>query len=278
MPSIDYRSRLISHFESIQKKRPGYSLRAYARDLGVNASQISRVISRKQNLSLSTARKIAEKIFIVPLEAEQWLNLVEEQCAPSPKLRALAAKRNKEREITDQVHLDSDRFHVLADWYHLAILEALSLTPCPSSARKLSKLLGITPKEAELGLERLQRLDLIKCDPEDPNSLRPTHRHLDIPSSPTKSRAIQHYHFQTLALAQTALQEQTLDQRYFVGHTMALPPELAAKAKGYIQELEHKLHLLSEEAQKNRMPLTQLVQIQVQQFVLNRADDRKSNL
>lgn len=266
MTQNDYRNLLIEHFEAAKIRRKNYSLRAFARDLDLSPAQLSRLLRAKQHLSLSSARKIAEKLFSSPLEIERWLNSVEAAVAPSADLRERAAKRAKSQYSPQTaLMIEADQFQVLADWFHFAILEAITLKPQPRNPRQISKLLGISPKEAEIATERLLRLGLITSTPEGYSR---THRHFDVSAGVEPSQAIQRHHHQMLSLAQNALKSQPLSDRYFVGQTLALTPTLVEQARDLIQDLERKLQQLSEEAQSQGQPLTELIQVQIQAFQL----------
>src|SRR5262245_18163135 len=76
-----YRIQLREAFGKKLQSRPGYSLRAFARSLEVDASALSRILSGKQVPSPKLARKLTSKLAFTPAEqklffqslAESWV-------------------------------------------------------------------------------------------------------------------------------------------------------------------------------------------------------------
>ncbi len=63
---IDYRSTLKSKLADRRRRNPSYSLRAFARDLGMSASHLSEVIRRKGRLSLRSAELVVTNLELEP--------------------------------------------------------------------------------------------------------------------------------------------------------------------------------------------------------------------
>src|SRR4051812_34673275 len=92
-----------SDFEKRRMNRPEFSLRSYARFLGVNPTSLSLYLNKKRNFSLSTVRKIFEKISVNGIDANTLLTKPKTQ----PKTFS---------------HLDLEAISVISDWYYFAIL------------------------------------------------------------------------------------------------------------------------------------------------------------
>lgn len=127
---------------------PSYSLRAFAKAIGLSASTVSMVLAGKRRLSPVTKKKIAGRL---GLSAEDTHVFLDGDKPPA------TAKRPRDHRL---VALDS--FAVIADWYHLAILSLLELEKLELEPRLIARYLGIHEQEAKAALERLQRLDLIE--------------------------------------------------------------------------------------------------------------------
>src|ERR1051326_4485210 len=87
---------------------PRYSLRAFARTLGVTPAAISLVLSGKRRIGHKLGGKVVEKLGLTPEQAQEFLR----GCAPSPRLPSLQAE--------EYSTLSMDRLAMVADWYHFA--------------------------------------------------------------------------------------------------------------------------------------------------------------
>ena len=218
----DYRTLLKSELLRRQSAKPHYSLRAFARSLGVNPSFLSAVLHGKRNLSLEKLAAVAQKLGlssdeIMGLLPRQFLDLDDSQ----PRTETLAL----------------DRFRVIADWYHFALLElaqTLGFDPKPAA---IAKRLGITATEASQAVERLLRLGLLR---QAGTRLLRTKSFIITPSN-TPNSALRLFHAQHLERAKLALETQTVDERDITGVTIPLDPEFIPQIKDEIQRFRRRL-------------------------------------
>lgn len=73
-----YRLWLNSEFEIRKEKNASYSIRAFARDLGVSKTCIADVLNCRRHLSLTSAKKIGEKLQMSPLTREAFTRDLEQ--------------------------------------------------------------------------------------------------------------------------------------------------------------------------------------------------------
>ncbi|MGZ3694339.1 MAG: TIGR02147 family protein [Bdellovibrionota bacterium] len=111
-----------------------YSLRAFARVLELDPSSVSQIIAGKRRTSARMMTKICEKI--------GW-----------PQSNDAVAG---EFEL-----LSADAFAAISDWYHYVILDLTLLKNFKNDAQWIARKLGITRSEAQIALERLQRLGML---------------------------------------------------------------------------------------------------------------------
>lgn len=97
--SIQYQDILIHELQQRTRRNSAYSMTAYARDLNISVSSLSRVIAGAQGLSLSKAEKIAEKLELNPEESKVFCTMVEKQHARSKAQRELAEKSLSEMSL-----------------------------------------------------------------------------------------------------------------------------------------------------------------------------------
>lgn len=133
------------------EKNPRYSLRAFARGMGVSHTVLSLVLSGKRSLSKKAAAKIADFLGLDPVQREGLL-ASRRAGAPAPRQE-------------DQQQASLDAFAVSSDWHHRAIMTLLDLPGTPASreldARWIAQRLNLPEMQVQVAIERLQRLGLI---------------------------------------------------------------------------------------------------------------------
>lgn len=227
-----YREILQREFEARCARNARYSLRGFARDLGLSPGGISQILSGRMGLSKKAALQVAKRLGMSAPETERFCDLVQSQHARSPRERDLARIRLRKHEST-AAPLQLEAFKVISDWYHLAILELTTLTVFQSSPTWIASQLGIAVKAAELAIERMKKLDLLE---EVDGRLRQTVGLMATPSG-IPSDAIKKFHEQVLDKARAALFTQSVEERDF--STMILPiraadlPDAKAKLKEF---------------------------------------------
>lgn len=70
---------LITTFNERKEKNPRYSLRAFARSLGVSSGQLSEILSGKRPLSHKLARRISIALALTTEESQKLIFLVSQQ-------------------------------------------------------------------------------------------------------------------------------------------------------------------------------------------------------
>jgi uncharacterized protein (TIGR02147 family) len=233
----DFRSILRHELENRAQHNPNYSLRAFARDLKLSPSRLSEIFSGKQGLSPNAAQKIADCLGYSGEERERFCNLVTSVHARSRKDREVAKVRLKETENDDEIHLlRMDAFKVISDWYHLAILEMISLKWYKNDTRQLARKLGITEIQAELAIDRLIRLKLLE---RQGDKLVPLKGPGLIPGG-VPSESIKKFHSQILDQGKEALVLQGIDEREFQVAIIAVDRSKLREAKEDIEKFRRK--------------------------------------
>jgi uncharacterized protein (TIGR02147 family) len=230
---------LITHrFEEIRSRNSSFSLRAFAKNLGLSPASLSQILSGKRPLTLTTAKKICDSLALSPSEEQQVL------------LSLLSASgKDPENGQSSIAMLEVDRFKIISDWYHFAIL---SLTEIPKSRpdpKWVAKRLGISATNAEDAILRLKRLGLLEIQG---NSWHQCSQPLSV-SSPVPSSAIRKYHHQILEKASQSLDVDPVEKREFGAMTLAINPKKLPLAKAMIREFRTNLCQVLEEGPKARV-------------------------
>ena len=112
----DYRKTMRNVFLERRERNASYSLRAYARDLGVHASNLYLVLKKEKGINLSTARQIAGRLGLSENEQSLFCKLVEKEHARSPVAR-MKASEEIEKSSTLQSNLTLKMMEVMSSWH-----------------------------------------------------------------------------------------------------------------------------------------------------------------
>lgn len=204
------------------EQNPAFSLRALARRLGVSHAYLSQVMNGKKTLSAKRA-----------VEFGQILGLDE-------TFVAAAIKEKKNRETGQAYFLEIERFKLLTQWYHIAILDLTTVKGFRSDAKWIARKLGITIVQTKAALERLDRLGLLTM--QNGEWVKVADKITFGDDAP--KRAVREFHCQmirkALELHETAT-DAGFDRRDISGTTMAINPRLIPEAKKKIAKFRREL-------------------------------------
>ncbi|MCM2279675.1 MAG: TIGR02147 family protein [Oligoflexia bacterium] len=249
----DYRSYLRQELTVRMRKNPRYSLRAFARDLGMAPSKVSEVLRGLGGLSRASAIRVARRLGYTETETRHFVALVELQ--HRSELKRSAARKVLEALRVNQGFgiLDLERFQVIADWHHNAILELVTLNDFVPRPKWIADRLGISQAEAEGAIARLMALGLLMPDPQGKGWIRPAEGMLATPSG-VPSRAIRAHHQQILRKAEASLESVPVEFRDFSTLTLAIDSGRIEEAKEDLREFRRKFCVkMQERSEKDRV-------------------------
>lgn len=137
---------LINELGRKKARNPAFSLRSFSKQLGIDASNLSKILNYQKEPGTRLKTKLAKKIGLKEGDLDQILS------APQP---------NAPKD-SDYVSHSLEIFQVVASWHHYAILELFKLTNFNPTPARISKRLGIPVGEAEEALRRLLRVGLVE--------------------------------------------------------------------------------------------------------------------
>ena len=234
----DYRKFLRNELKHRKFSNPKYSLRAFARDLGVSPQVLSMVMNGKKSFSSASAIAVARRLGLSQADASYFHDIVELSHAKTEELKEIIQFRIQRHSETDSYHtLQSDLFKTISDWFHYAILELTTTRQSRNDPAWISDRLGVPPAEIRGALKRLEDLGLLTVQG---NKLRKTDLNLatthDIPSE-----AVRKFTLQLLEKAAQAVEQQSIDERDFGTMTMSIDPAKLPEAKKRIQKFRREL-------------------------------------
>lgn len=215
--------------EDRKSRNPSYSLRAFARDLGIGSTSLSDVLAYKRKLSKKNIEKVSAKLSLSPIEMDL---LFQENQGPYRKTK---------NEIK-RLEIEEDSFRLMADWYYLGILNFAKLTDNKACPIYIAERFAISVEQAQTALNRLLRMNLIEVK-EDKliRTSNPISTTYDIPS-----RAIKKHHRDNLRIAELSLENDQIFTRNFNSVTMAIDPSKIPEAKVILQKTVEKIEKVLE--------------------------------
>lgn len=244
-----YRKILKEELAQRCERNPRYSVRSFAKSLSLDAGALSRILSGKQIPSLNVSNKILEALSLEPRMANQFLESVANVHSARPLQRRNSFTRQKFPEDPAK-DLSIDLYRVIADWYHIAIMELTYVDEFTSSPKWIAGQLGISETEAKLAIERLLDLELLKIENgkliKTETQLSTTDKHLTTP-------ALRKNQKQLLEKSIISLEEDPIEQRSVTSMTMAIDPDRLPEAKRMIRDFNRKLCDFLENGKRKRV-------------------------
>ncbi len=231
-----YRDYLRAELVRRIRTNPRYSQRAFARHLTMSPGELSEVLCGKRSLSVRSALKVAKTLGLTPEETQRLLFLIQIEKVGAEDSPALEAVRDS--APTPQTrNLTLDVYHIISDWYCLAILTLADCMQFSWDPAWIAKRFGISVHEVTVALERLERVGLIERSAGGALSVVK-----DYVLSPAgvPSEAIRNTHRQLLEKAIASLDLHSVDQREFCGVGLAFDPRQLPSVRAEVNEfLDH---------------------------------------
>ena len=232
------------------RRNPGYSLRAFARDIGMPASKLSEVLRGLRGISKKTAQTVSESIQLSPTDAAVFSNLVDLHQTRSRVAREKAEINLKKLTDGSYDEVSLERFKVISDWYHFAILELSEVEGFESDVGWIAGRLGIATALAKETVERLIEFNLLARSPA--GTLTQTLKNLATPTG-IPSRDIREHHSQLLMKAESALHDLGVEERDFSATTLAFDFSQIDEIKDEIKDLRRRIGTkIQTRSRKNR--------------------------
>lgn len=228
-----YIAKIKERLSQRKSSNSSYSLRAYARDLGLHSASLSQILNGKRKLPIKKAHQVAEKLNLSPKEMRLFM---ESFYKSKSSLDDIKVGFWDKRQILDESH-----FTIISEWEHYAALELFHLKDFCFSSKNVSKKLNIGEDRAELVIQNLLDSNLLSTKLD--GSFRPTYSDIKTTEDVT-SRAIQKAHQKTLEVGIKKLEEIDVSLRDFSSITLAVDLEKIQEAKNIIREFRQKMNSL----------------------------------
>jgi uncharacterized protein (TIGR02147 family) len=233
---------LLRKLGEFQSKNPAFSVRAFARRLGLHASAANEILKGERAISKRMAERLADRLHLDPSERAEFL-------APFPeKLRRLKRALSDEQAREEQaearaavLRLTADQFTLISDWVHFAILSLIRTSDAQSSAAWIGGRLGVPVKRAQSALDRLKRIGLIEADTN--GRWKRVYARVNTPDD-ILNVSIQKSHLEDMELARESLLRDPVDVRDFTSITMPADPALLPEVKVILRQAQDQISAL----------------------------------
>lgn len=159
---------------SRNKKNSRYSLRAFAKQMQLSSSFVSKLLSGKRPLTQATFKTISLRLPLSPQVENYYFNLefgqkdlylahsnnVDHENDSNEFNVKNTSNRGHSQSIYKNINLE--QFKIISEWYHFAILELVSVDGFIPNSNYIASQLGISNLEAQQALHRLIKMGLIK--------------------------------------------------------------------------------------------------------------------
>jgi uncharacterized protein (TIGR02147 family) len=250
--SQEIKQLLNSELQRRQLINPLYSLRAFARDLGLGVSCLSEVLSGKRSLSVKNTVKVLKTLKLSATEREKLFEKL---------------KLDPKKQGEPFVNIYEDEFKLISDWFYMAILNLARLSHNSAEPEWIAQRLNIEVAVADDALKRLIRMGYISVEDQSMKRVvKAISTTFDIPSS-----AIRNHQKQTLLLAAQSLDTVPVELRDICSVIMPANHKNIPKVKSLLQKTRRKVSAMLEDTQA-----TDIYTLSIQLFPLTDVSNRSA--
>lgn len=254
MQSGYYLKKLKEDFSRKKRGNAFYSLRAYARDLGIHPSTLSQVLLGNRPLPLKNANRVLERL---SLNAKERTLFVDSLGKRHATIDQIPIPGRDERFLLDEAY-----FQIIAEWEHYAVLTLFDCAKFEPTLDHISERLHISKTRAEVVLDNLLQYGLLKRGAN--GALAKAHPSVRT-TEDVASQALRASHRETLEIGKEKLQTVPMDLRDFSSMMVALDLSNLPKAKTVIREFRRKMLELLKTGKR-----TDVYQLAIQFYPLTR--------
>lgn len=248
MSSDLFLQHLKNEFERRKKSNDRYSLRSFARFLGINHATLSGLMSGKRTLGEKVKAQLAAKI-----DPENIYGFV--SVPPTKSVKHLV--------------LDEATFNEISDWYFDALLELMKIQKVTWSTERSARYLGLSTQTVQKALEKLQRIGLIEKDGEGYRVK--CEYSTNLPNNEATSKAMRRYQKQVLDRSIEALDEVDRKWRDHQSTMLAISKKDVHKVKEILRSFSYEISAFLQEDGKKK-DFDEVYQLAVSFFPLNKME------
>lgn len=261
MNTQDYHiHKMQDYLSQKQKSNPRYSLRAFARDLGINAGTLGQVIKGQRPLPIKNSLSVVDKL---GLKLEERSMFLESLYRSKVKLDNIKIDQEDQRLMLNESHNK-----IIAEWEHFAVLSLFDVTEFECHSEEVAERLGITKLRAQVVINNLYQCGLIIDDQgvfrKAQQSVRTT--------EDVSNESIKKGHLEALDIGKDKLDTIEVMLRDFSEMTIAMDLDKMTEAKTIIREFRQKMATLLRDGNR-----TDVFQLAIQFYPLTNTNYTKKS-
>ncbi|MGE3757115.1 MAG: DUF4423 domain-containing protein [Pseudobdellovibrionaceae bacterium] len=234
--------KLKEDFSRRTRTNPAFSLRAYAKYLGLHPSTLSQVLLGNRPLPQKTVSAVLMRLRLNARERTLFKESLEFK---KTKLDQIPIHTEDRRYLLDETY-----FQIIAEWEHYAVLTLFDCKEFEATQEDIQSRLNISKSRAEVVLANLLKYGLIMQDKNGKivkayPSVRTT--------EDVASQALQASHFDTLELGKRKLEEVSVELRDFSSMMVAVDSAKLPETKQIIREFRRKMMALLKDGRKSEV-------------------------
>lgn len=247
--SSDFKNYLQEELILRCKKNPAYSLRSFARTLGVSPSFLSKLLNGQRRITDKVFNKITTNLNLEPDFVSSFK--ADNAATTEPEMRF------------NNLHLEY--FKIISDWYHYALLELTHIKGFKNEPEWIAAKLGITVNQIKAAIERLLHLELLEIKN---GELRPTSGGNTTTRNEFTDLAFKKMQDDLLKKAITSLWNEDLTKRDHTSICMAIDPADIQEVKKRLTKMRREICRYLERPKRNKP--TQVYNLSLSFFALSK--------
>jgi DNA-binding Lrp family transcriptional regulator len=213
------RQLLLDELERRCRVNPRYSLRAFAKALGISAAALSMILRGERGMSSTLAGKVSKRLGLNLEASEHFVRTSSRRVKGAP-------------DVSKFLQLPIDQFAIISEWYHFGILSLISTKGFQPSTPWIAARLGISEGEARAGVERLVRMGIL-----DTTQAKWKQKGAPIfVNNEHSTAASRRFHAQVLDHARFSLENDPMELRELNSVTIAIDPKQLPYARKKMKE------------------------------------------
>ena len=206
------------------QKNPNYSLRAFARSLKIDSSSLSAILNEKRRVSPKIAKRLLDQLGVEPVVKQKIIS-------------SMIGLEDAQPQSDEFVELEAEKFKVIADWEHFAIMALLETENCKHSISWIANKLAIGTGTVIEAMARLEKVGLLKK--EDGRWL--TTGASVSTTNEISDPALRRHNRQYIEKSLDSLERDAVEERDITGITMAIDKTKLEDAKKMIRTFRRQL-------------------------------------
>lgn len=229
-----------------QRENTHYSLRAFARDLGMHPGTLAKVINGERSLPIKKVQEVMNRLKLTPSERTLFMESL---------LRKKTSIDNIKIDLLDTRHIvDESNYKVISEWEHFIVTDLFEIPTFERTTEDVARRLNITFNRAEVVVENLIISGLLTKDQD--GKLINVHASIKT-TEDIENQALQESHKETLRMGLNKLEEIEVELRDFSSMAQAIDLDQLLEAKTIIREFRQKMSALLRNG-KNKTDVYQL--------------------